>query len=114
MHKVIKLTLLPIAIMFFATGCWDRHELTDRAFVVATGLDEGPDGSIVESVQMAVPSQMGDSPGAGKQKEPFVVMQATGKTVLEPQTTFKQSCPETCLRDIDMPSTSDKVWLSAG
>ena len=32
--------LLLLSIMFLLSGCWDREELEDRAYVIGLGLDK--------------------------------------------------------------------------
>jgi spore germination protein KC len=59
MHKkfLILLLLLPLIL----TGCWDRTEINDIAFVVATGVDKEKD-KFRTTFQIPLPSQLG---GAG-------------------------------------------------
>jgi len=79
----IKLFILLVGSVFLLTGCWDRTEINDMAFVVATGVDKGPNNDYRVSVEVPLPSSMG---GAGSRgggggtsgKEPFYVAQGTG------------------------------------
>ncbi|MDB5083383.1 MAG: hypothetical protein JWN30_269 [Bacilli bacterium] len=52
--------------LFCMTGCYDRIELEDQAFIVAMGFDKGPNHTIDVTVRLAVPSKLGGgAPGAG-------------------------------------------------
>ena len=37
--KIVCKSLLFLAIVFLLTGCWDREELEDKAYVIGLGLD---------------------------------------------------------------------------
>ncbi len=60
------------------SGCWDRREINDVAFVMVTGFDLARNGGYKESVLIALPGQMGgpgSSAGGGgtSGKEPYYV-----------------------------------------
>jgi Ger(x)C family germination protein len=68
------------------TGCWDRTEINDLAFVMATGIDKGEKNKYRFSVQIPLPSSMGGSGSSGggggtSGEGPFVVLQGTGGNV---------------------------------
>jgi spore germination protein KC len=70
----------------FLTGCWDRIEMNDLAFVMATAIDEGDNGRIVVSTQLAVTNKMGGDTGQGSAtlaggKESFAVVSAEGRDI---------------------------------
>src|SRR5690606_14741135 len=46
-------------------GCWDRIEINDVAFVLATALDKEDDGSYRYSALIPLPGQMGGTQGGG-------------------------------------------------
>ena len=54
--------LLPLAGLL--TGCWDRHEINDVAFVVGTAVDKEGD-QYRFSVQIPLPGQMSGNKGGG-------------------------------------------------
>ncbi|GJM76942.1 hypothetical protein HMSSN036_91580 [Paenibacillus macerans] len=56
---LLTLVLIPVLL----TGCWDRIEVNDIAFVLGSSTDR-EDGLIRSTVQIALPSQLG---GAGSQ-----------------------------------------------
>ncbi|MBL0388780.1 Ger(x)C family spore germination protein [Tumebacillus sp. ITR2] len=61
------LSLLVVALMgsVFGSGCYDRIELEGMAFVVALGLDKGPNNTIDVTVRIAIPSEMGSGNDGG-------------------------------------------------
>jgi Ger(x)C family germination protein len=61
---LLSLLVLVLAGATFSTGCYDRVELEGMAFVVALGLDKGPNNTIDVTVRIAVPGEMGGSNGA--------------------------------------------------
>lgn len=92
MKRMYRL-LLPVAIALLLTGCWDRREINDVAFVVATAIDlERVQGEkrYRQSVQIPLPSQLGGmgsqgggggtSGGSGK---PWYIESKSGKSVRE-------------------------------
>ncbi|WP_051331229.1 Ger(x)C family spore germination protein [Aneurinibacillus terranovensis] len=58
---MIKRFFILFLLCFMLTGCWDRHEINDVAFVIATGIDKVKNQYQV-SFQIPLPSQLG---GAG-------------------------------------------------
>ena len=57
------------------SGCWDRKEINDLAFVSGAALDLAPNGDYLVSLQVAIPSadqSLGGGPGK------FFVISATG------------------------------------
>ena len=85
--KYFKILIsLTISFFFlFNTGCWDRTEIEELAFVIAMGLDEAkeiPDGVRV-SVQVVDPAAMEKTEGKGGGGEPVVVISAEGRTVFQ-------------------------------
>jgi spore germination protein KC len=68
------------------TGCWDRTEVNDMAFVTATGFDKVKENSFLVSVQAPLPSAMGGPSGGGggtSGDKPFYVDSSKGRNVRE-------------------------------
>lgn len=65
------------------SGCWDRTEINDLAFIAGTAFDLTDDGKFILSHQIAIPSQGGPGGGGSGQPEKFFVMSAVGKTINE-------------------------------
>lgn len=59
--KLLLLSLIPLLL----TGCWDRLELNDVAFVVATTVDLEEDGRYKVAVQIPLTGQLGGPEGGG-------------------------------------------------
>jgi Ger(x)C family germination protein len=81
--KVIRLMLICIISVILLTGCWDRSEINDIAFVVATGVDKGAKNKFLYSVQIPLPSSMGGAGSSGggggtSGEGPYLVAQGTG------------------------------------
>lgn len=47
------------------TGCWDRTEVDDIAFITALGLDEAPDNQVYMTFHIAVPRAVAGGGGQG-------------------------------------------------
>ncbi|MBM7655331.1 Ger(x)C family spore germination protein [Neobacillus cucumis] len=81
--KAIRLSLPCIVSIFLLTGCWDRSEINDIAFVVATGVDKGEKNQFLFSLQVPLPSSMGGAGSSGggggtSGEGPYLVAQGTG------------------------------------
>ena len=81
--KVIRLMLICIISVPLLTGCWDRSEINDIAFVVATGVDKGAKDKFLYSVQVPLPSSMGGAGSSGggggtSGEGPYLVAQGIG------------------------------------
>lgn len=64
-RPLAKYLALLLAVGLLLAGCWDRKEVEDMGFVVAIGLDQGPDGTVVVTFQVAIPRAMVGSSGTG-------------------------------------------------
>jgi spore germination protein KC len=66
------------------SGCWDRTEINDLAFIMGTAFDITEDGDYILSHQIAVPSSAQGGPGSGgSSQEKFFVISAVGKNINE-------------------------------
>lgn len=63
--KVFYIILAFIIISVSVTGCYDRREVDEMAYVMAIGLDRGTNNLINLTVQIAVPLAMGGGGGGG-------------------------------------------------
>lgn len=73
-------TLLALTLAAALTGCWDRRELEDSAFVLAMGVDPAPAGEVEVTMMIAVPSKLagggaggGGGGGGGGGAKPVVI-----------------------------------------
>lgn len=73
---------LSVLALVCLTGCWDKMELTERAFIMGVAIDKGENDQVVLTVQMYRPTQM---PGGqrSRQREAFFQVKVKGNTVLE-------------------------------
>ncbi|WP_043933766.1 Ger(x)C family spore germination protein [Bacillus sp. EB01] len=69
------------------TGCWDRTEINDMAFVIATGVDKGEKDNYSVSAQIPLPSAMGGAGssggGGGTTGGPYFVIMGKGRSIKE-------------------------------
>lgn len=59
--KIIRVAALFLLSLFFSTGCWDRQEVENQAYVVAIGMDVvpgDPAGRII-TFQLVIPAKLG-------------------------------------------------------
>lgn len=69
-----------ILCIVITTGCWDREELSDRAFDLAASTDLMEDGSYLTAGQFIIPSRVSGGTSAG---QPYFIETGNGKTLLE-------------------------------
>ncbi|CAM3396835.1 Ger(x)C family spore germination protein [Paenibacillus lupini] len=71
-----------ILSIFMTSGCWDRTEINDLAFITGTAFDLTDNGKYLLSLQFAIPSSSQNG-GSGGQQQKFFVLSATGKNANE-------------------------------
>ncbi|MFP3392838.1 Ger(x)C family spore germination protein [Brevibacillus sp. SIMBA_040] len=74
------------------TGCWDRREVNDMAFVIAMAMDKEPGGLYRLSVQVPLVSNLGGPSGGGggtSGDKSYYVDSAVGKTIREANSTIQ-------------------------
>ncbi|WP_261305013.1 Ger(x)C family spore germination protein [Paenibacillus andongensis] len=72
-----------LLLLFTATGCWDRKEINDLAFVTGSAFDLTDDGKIRGTTQISIPGTSPGAPRGGSEKEKFFVVSAVGKNSSE-------------------------------
>lgn len=87
MRKLRFLLILP-CVSVLLTGCWDRKEINDNAYVVASGVDKGENNTYRFSVQIPLPSSLGGAGSSGggggtSGDGPVLITQGTGKNIRE-------------------------------
>ncbi|MED1793086.1 MULTISPECIES: Ger(x)C family spore germination protein [Brevibacillus] len=84
MNHRLTIFLILVLCSFLISGCWDREELSDRAFDLAASADLNKDGTYVTAAQIIIPSRSGQSStgGTGSDK-PFFIETGRGKSNLE-------------------------------
>lgn len=87
--KVLILFLLIIAPPLTQTGCWDHQEVEKLGIVLATALDQAPDGRVRLTAQIINPkalaggSGLGGGGGIGGVSRPYRNISTEGSTVLD-------------------------------
>ncbi|WP_160722876.1 Ger(x)C family spore germination protein [Bacillus sp. USDA818B3_A] len=81
--KVSLSLLISLLSIVLLTGCWDRSEINDIGFVVATGIDKGTKDKFLYSLQIPLPSSMGGAGSSGggggtSGEGPYLVAQGEG------------------------------------
>ncbi|MBM7566388.1 Ger(x)C family spore germination protein [Paenibacillus sacheonensis] len=80
MRSNLPRLLTAILLLSLLTGCWDRRELNDRLFELASGVDRLEDGKLLLIGQFMVPSTSEEGGGA---KKPYLIETGVGKMVSE-------------------------------
>jgi spore germination protein KC len=65
MRKRSITLLLLILVSTLLSGCWDRTEINDMAFILTSAVDLESDGRIRYTVMVPLPGQMGGATGGG-------------------------------------------------
>lgn len=76
------LKYISLLVLILLSGCWDRAEMNDIAFVTATALDLADNGNLICYLQIAAPtsSKGGMSGGESGNNQNSYVISAEGKT----------------------------------
>ncbi|NMD69181.1 Ger(x)C family spore germination protein [Bacillus sp. DNRA2] len=87
MKRTRALGILWICV-FMLSGCWDRIEINDLAFVTATGFDLIKENQIRVSIQVPLPSALGGAGSSGGGggtggNKPYYVDSTVGRNVRE-------------------------------
>lgn len=61
--RTICLSLLLLIFLFLSSGCYDRREIDDMAYVMAVGFDKGKTNPLRMTLQIAVPKAIGAGGG---------------------------------------------------
>ncbi|NBD23729.1 Ger(x)C family spore germination protein [Paenibacillus glycinis] len=79
------LHIVLLSALLLTSGCWDRTEINDLAFISGSAFDLTDDGEYLLSLQIAVPTSGlgGPGNGGGNQQGKFFVLSATGKDANE-------------------------------
>lgn len=79
---------------FLLSGCWDRVEVNDLAYVIATGFDKLEENKFQVSVQVPLPGAMGgegsSGGGGGTSGGPYYVDSGIGRNVRESNDDLQQ------------------------
>ncbi|MCU6791853.1 Ger(x)C family spore germination protein [Paenibacillus sp. WQ 127069] len=68
-----------LLVFVIISGCWDRTEINDLAFVTGTALDLTDDGNILCTLQIAIPSSAEGGMSGGESGNKFFVIAVEGK-----------------------------------
>ncbi|WP_058304104.1 Ger(x)C family spore germination protein [Gorillibacterium timonense] len=72
---------LGLSVILLLTGCWDKIEIEDRGFIVATAIDQAPERKLKVTYQMVVPKAMQNKSSEGGPEEPFFNLSAVANTL---------------------------------
>ncbi|WML38210.1 Ger(x)C family spore germination protein [Neobacillus sp. OS1-2] len=67
--KTVGKVLLLVVIVFSLTGCWDREELEDRAYVIGLGLDRSQHKGKLKVTMLLANAEVGSMQGGGGSTE---------------------------------------------
>lgn len=71
--KAKHIAIIPLILSIFLTGCFDRHEIDETAYIVALGIDNSSGGNFAYTFQFSKPlaivgdSDSGSSEGSGEE-----------------------------------------------
>lgn len=93
--RIILILALVLLLTLFNSGCWDKREIGDLAFLSAWGVDRQEGGEILVSALItktfAVTRPMGG--GTGTEERPFWLAHSSGRTMLEAMCHFSAISP---------------------
>ncbi|NMB34846.1 MAG: hypothetical protein GX989_01010, partial [Firmicutes bacterium] len=93
--QIIPALILILLLVFPSTGCWDKKEIEDLAFLTAWGLDREEDNEILASAVIVKPFALAGPAGEGgtSSERPFWLAKSSGRTVLEAMCNFAIFAP---------------------
>ncbi|MEK3803864.1 Ger(x)C family spore germination protein [Bacillus sp. FSL K6-1234] len=97
MKKTIYKCVFPLLICILLTGCWDRTEINDIAFVVSSAIDKKKDQYRV-AMQIPLVGQLGGQTGGGggtAGSKTWYVDSASGTTIREANNKLQTSLSRT-------------------
>lgn len=97
MKKTIYKCVVPLLICILLTGCWDRTEINDIAFVVSSAIDKKKDQYRV-ATQIPLVGQLGGQTGGGggtAGSKTWYVDSASGTTIREANNKLQTSLSRT-------------------
>jgi spore germination protein KC len=81
-NRVVGIILLTVLICGLTTGCFDKREVDDLAYVVAMGFDKGDTNALRITCKMAKPKEgEGGGGGGGGDKEPVSTITVEAPTI---------------------------------
>ncbi len=78
--RAVALTVLIFLSALLPSGCWDSHEINTLSIVAGVGIDTGEN---TDEFNVTVQIRKVTKPGEGEPKQPFLLLDASGKNVLE-------------------------------
>ena len=81
--NTIKLSFVLLLSIFLLTGCWNRKEINDISIVTAVALDLLEDEKILLTLQVAIPSKLGQTTGTEGGGDSTFMISETGSTFSE-------------------------------
>lgn len=75
-----SLLICLLLLILFTSGCWDRTEINDLAFITGSAFDLTEKGESLLTLQLAIPTSSQEGGKDGKSNK-FFVLSATGKNV---------------------------------
>lgn len=84
--KRLARAILAVHLVFLTTGCWDRIEINDLAIVLATAIDQEPNGLVRVSALIPLPGNISSITGGGGGSggsQSYYVDSEVGRTIRE-------------------------------
>jgi spore germination protein KC len=95
-YRYFKRTVLTLVMLPLLSGCWDRTEINDMAFVLSSAVDLEEDGQVRFSALVPLPGQMGGASGGGGGtggEKSYYIDSEVGATLREAQGKLQRRMP---------------------
>ncbi|SFL14913.1 spore germination protein KC [Paenibacillus sp. 1_12] len=99
-NRTLSVLLLCSLILIITTGCWDRKEINDLAFVMGAAIDQKSKGLLELSVQVFIPkaegggsASLGGTSSKGGTQEQTMVISAEGVSIADAMSHLQERLP---------------------
>jgi len=92
---MVRKSFVLMICLIFLSGCWDRVEINDLAFVTASGVDKEDENKFRVSCQIPLPGAMGGAGSSGGGggtggDKPYYIDSAVGRNIREANDSLQQ------------------------
>ncbi|MCU6796377.1 Ger(x)C family spore germination protein [Paenibacillus sp. WQ 127069] len=98
--RILMILLLYILVLIITTGCWDRKEINDLAFVMGAAIDQKSEGQMELSVQVFIPkaegggsASLGGTSSKGGTQAETMVISAEGVSIADAMSHLQERLP---------------------
>lgn len=98
--RILMMLMLYIFVWIITTGCWDRKEINDLAFVMGAAIDQKSEGQMELSVQVFIPkaegggsASLGGTSSKGGTQAETMVISAEGVSIADAMSHLQERLP---------------------